>query len=93
VSRAYWTRLAQADLAAIDDYYERLNPDFALRVARKAIAASRFLADHPRAGPEIDPGIRKWRVPTTDYILVYRVVGGGIEVVRVYHAQQQWRPE
>ena len=93
MKRVQWTRLAQADLAAIDDYCEMLNPDFALRVARKAMVASRVLADHLRAGPEIDPGIRKWRVPTTDYVLVYRIVPAGIEIVRVYHAQQRRRPE
>ena len=93
MSRAQWTRLAQADLAAIGDYYEPLNPDFPLQVERRAMAASRFLAEHPHAGPEIELGTRKWSVPRTDYIIVYRIARGGIEVLRVYHARQQWRPE
>jgi len=93
MSRAQWTWPARADLAAIDAYYETLSPDFALKVARLAMAAGHFLAEHPRAGPEVEPGIRKWRVAQTDYILVYRLVRDGIQVVRVYHARQQWRPE
>jgi len=93
MSRAYWTRLAQADLVAIEDYYETRDPDFFLRLQRRAMAASRFLADHPRAGPEIELGTRKWSVPTTDFIMVYRIVGAAIEVLRVYHAAQNWRAE
>jgi plasmid stabilization system protein ParE len=93
MKRSYWTIEARQDLAAIDDYYFTLNPDHALRVGRAAIAAARFLAERPEAGPVLVEGARKWRVRGTDYILIYRPVSQGIEVLRVYHAKQNWRPE
>ncbi|MFA6116188.1 MAG: type II toxin-antitoxin system RelE/ParE family toxin [Sphingomonas sp.] len=89
--RSQWTVDARGDLAAIDDYYHDLNPDHALRVGRAAIAAARFLAERPEAGPVLDDKVRKWRVRGTDYVLIYRPVRQGIQVLRVHHAKQNWR--
>ncbi|MGQ7322992.1 type II toxin-antitoxin system RelE/ParE family toxin, partial [Streptococcus suis] len=61
------------------------------RVGRAAIAAGRFLAEHPAAGPALADGQRKWCVPGTDYVLVYRVVAGDVEILRVYHGREDWR--
>jgi plasmid stabilization system protein ParE len=90
--RAQWTIDARQDLAAIDDYYFDLNPEHTLRVGRAAIAAARFLAERPEAGPSLTADARKWRVRGTDYVLIYRPVKQGIEVLRVHHARQNWRP-
>jgi plasmid stabilization system protein ParE len=87
-----WTAPAQADLAAIDDRYGEVAPDFADLAARAALAAGRFLAEHPAAGPLArDFGIRKWRVRGTDYILLYRIVAAGVEIIRVRHVREDWR--
>jgi len=91
--RSRWTIEARQDLAAIDDYYIDLNPDHATRVGRAAIAAARFLAERPEAGPILVDDVRKWSVRGTDYALIYRRAKAGVEVLRVYHAKQNWRPE
>jgi plasmid stabilization system protein ParE len=89
--RSHWTIEARQDLAAIDDYYFDLGPEYAMRVGRAAIAAARFLAERPEAGPALSDRARKWRVKGTDYVLIYRPVRQGIQVLRVHHARQNWR--
>ena len=91
MTRVVWVKSAQADLARIDDFNARRGRDFADRVGRAAIAAGRFLAGNPEAGPALHAGERKWRVPSTDYVLVYRIVASRIEILRVYHGRENWR--
>ena len=92
MNRARWTPTAQDDLAALDAESSELSPDYAYRVGRAALAAARFLAEHPGAGPVLEGAIRKWRVPQTNYVLLYRITKSGIEVVRLIHAMRDWRP-
>ncbi|TXC69694.1 type II toxin-antitoxin system RelE/ParE family toxin [Sphingomonas ginsenosidivorax] len=93
MKRVRWTKDARADLAAADAYYRPLNPDFSYRIGQSAIAAGRFLAEHPRAGPVFGGGARKWRIANTDYLLIYRLVDGGVEIVRLRHAYENWRTD
>lgn len=93
MSRATWTRRAQNDLAGADDHWRGIDVDYALRLGRLAMAASRFLADWPFAGVTFGGGTRKWRIKGTDYLLIYRVVPGGIQVVRLRHARENWRTD
>jgi toxin ParE1/3/4 len=89
MSRVFWSRTAQTDLASIDAHYAAIAPAFADEVARAAVAAGRFLLRFPHAGPRSGLGdTRKWRVRGTPYLLFYRVDGRDIEIVRVRHAQQ-----
>ena len=86
-----WTTPAQADLAAIDDRYGEIAPDFADLAGGAALAAGSFLAEHPAAGPLVGEfGIRKWRVRGTDYILLCRIVAAGVEIIRVRHGREDW---
>ncbi|OYW23503.1 MULTISPECIES: type II toxin-antitoxin system RelE/ParE family toxin [unclassified Sphingomonas] len=86
-----WSREARADLTEIDDCYRPLNADYARRIGRKAIAASGFLALHPGAGELLpDRLIRKWRVAGTPYLILYRVEGSNLRVVRLIHAARDW---
>ena len=89
--RVVWSPAARADLARIDDFNAEHDPDFADRVARAAIAAADFLAEFPAAGPVVRGLDRKWRVPGTDFILVYHASVQGVEIVRTYHARENWR--
>jgi toxin ParE1/3/4 len=90
MKRAKWTELAQIDLGKIHDFYRESAPDYAARVGRVAIAAGRFLCEHPFAGVEVDTGLRKWPVPKTKFRLFYRVFGDRIEIVRVRHVREDW---
>jgi len=91
MTRAVWAIPAQTDLARIDDFYRAVAPEFAERLGRAAIGAARFLAGHPHAGPVLLEPVRKWRIPTFDYVLLYRVTGDGIEILRMHHAREAWR--
>jgi toxin ParE1/3/4 len=93
VSTVAWTTDARADLASIDDYYAARDPDFAARVGRTAIAAADFLLGFPEAGEEIAPDHRRWHVKQTPYVLVYRSVLQGIQVLRVFHERQNYRSQ
>lgn len=92
MSRARWTPAAQDDLAALDDEASQLSPDNAYRAGRAALAAARFLAENPGAGPVLDGPVRKWRVQQTDDVLLYRIAKSGIEILRLMHAMRDWRP-
>ena len=83
-----WTRPAQADLAGIDDYYAERNREYANRVGSEAIKAGDFLAEFPHAGEEVAPDHRRWRVSGTRYLLIYRVLNGSVEILRVRHDRQ-----
>ncbi|WP_439539406.1 type II toxin-antitoxin system RelE/ParE family toxin [Sphingomonas sp.] len=92
MNKAEWTREAQADLAALDDEFSQLGPDYAYRVGRAALAAGRFLAEYPQAGPILDGSVRKRLVQRTDYVLLYRPIANGVEILRLQHAKRDWRP-
>jgi plasmid stabilization system protein ParE len=90
--RVVWTPLANGDLEAIDDYLADYSIESAEEVATKIETAASFLLEVPHAGTPFDSQkARKWRVAGTPYLLVYRPVADDIEVLRVYHARQNWR--
>lgn len=91
MSRVAWTRRAQIDLARIDSFNRPNDPDFATSIGRAAIAAGVFLADYPGARPTLADGERTWLVPRTDYVIVYRIVIDGVQMLRVYHGRENWR--
>jgi toxin ParE1/3/4 len=86
-----WTLPAQADLARIDDELAEIDLDYADRVGAAAIAAARFLAEWPGAGPEFEGGRHKWPVKKTPYILIYRIRSKRLEITRVCHVKENWR--
>lgn len=88
-----WTTSARIDLAHIDDHYNDLDPGFANRTARNAVAAARFLVENPFAGPVVDgTSYRKWRVADSPFLLFYRVEKGAIRIVRIRHYREDWQP-
>ena len=87
-----WAPSARSDLARIDLYYSELDLEFANRTARNAVAAAKFLHANPHAGPKIDgTAYRKWPVPETPFLLIYRPEKGTIRVLRVRHAREDWQ--
>ena len=90
MNRASWTESAQHDLASLDDYGD-LSAEFVTRVGRAALAAGRLLAAYPMAGPSLASGLRKWRVRGAPFILVYRPVPHGVEIIRFLDARSDWQ--
>lgn len=90
--RLTWSPQARADLAAFHGYYSDSAPDLAAKATGLAVAAARLLAKHPNLGPVIeDSDYRKWRVPTTNHILIYRVDAEGLRIGRFVHSAQNWQ--
>ena len=89
-----WSPLALDDLAEIDAYWWPIDPEQAEQLLFKIEDAATFLTGVPGAGPIIDDfDAHKWRVRSSHYILIYRVRRDTIEILRVFHASQDWQGE
>jgi toxin ParE1/3/4 len=87
-----WSDLAIVDLEAIDDYWMAYSEAAAEDVADKIERAAQFLTTMPKAGPALRrEEVRKWRVGSTPYVLIYRVLAERIEVLRIHHGRQDWK--
>ncbi|MEX2212549.1 MAG: type II toxin-antitoxin system RelE/ParE family toxin [Phycisphaeraceae bacterium] len=80
------SRLAEQDYAEIWDYIAERNPDAADRLLRQIDAKLESYLDTPNAGTprdEIMPGLRSF--PVGRYVVLYRPVADGIELIRILH--------
>lgn len=83
------TPRAEADLVAVCDYIAADNPPAAARFLAKIEAQCRRLGENPQLGParpEIAPDLRLWIMDR--YVILYRVVADGVEIVRVAHGSR-----
>lgn len=90
-----WTRRAEADLVAIDDYISANNPVAAVRWIEKLMARAQETALSPLAGrvvPEL--GISSIReVLVRNYRIVYRIHLGEVQVLTVFEGHRLLRAE
>lgn len=85
-ARVLRTRRARQDLIDIWRHIGRDNPAAADRQLERIDAHCARLAEQPRMGPEradIRPGLRYLVV--APYVILYRTVSAGVEIVRVVH--------
>jgi toxin ParE1/3/4 len=87
-----WSPEALDDLVSLRAYISEDDPAAALRVALHiAHNVETLLPANPQMGrPGRVPGTRELVIPTTPYIVPYRLQGGFIEVLRVYHGARRW---
>ena len=90
-----WKPNATAELVEyVVDYANRRDPLTAWRVFDEVQARAKRLADQPGIGrPGRVRGTREFVVTGTPFILVYRVQGAQVEILRVLHGRQQWPPD
>ena len=89
--KVVWTEPAARALESIQDYIATDNPGAAWEVAQLIRHAVARLETHPRSG-------RNGRIDDTfelviaglPYILPYRIQGGEIQILSVYHAARKW---
>lgn len=90
--RVHWRPLAESDRDAILDYIARDNPVAAVALGD---TIDRRVAELPRH-PHLYRGGRvrgtREMVVHSNYIVVYRIKRGSIEILRVLHSAQQWPP-
>jgi len=92
--KVQWLKRALANLEAEAEYISRDSHAAAQRVVMEIEQAVHLLASHPalgRAGRV--EGTRELVVAGTPYIVPYRVRGGRVEVLRVFHAARKWPPK
>jgi toxin ParE1/3/4 len=85
--------LAQTDIDEIWDYIARHSPVNADRFVDRIEQRFDLLAANPGLGlarDDLRPGLRRFR--HLRYLIYYRLIRGGIEVVRVVHGARQQKP-
>jgi toxin ParE1/3/4 len=86
-----WTEQGVADLEHITDYLFEHAPLRAERTVRKLYDAAGDLLTSPWIGrPGKKEGTRELVLSPLPYIVVYRVTGDVIHVVRILHGAQKW---
>jgi toxin ParE1/3/4 len=86
------TPASQHDYAEIWAYIAEHNIVAADKLLRKLDETVLFLSQFPRAGParpELRPGVRSF--PVGQYVIFYRPVTDGIELLRVLHGKRNLR--
>lgn len=92
MSRLKFTRLAREDFLEIGDYIAKDNPIAALDFVHRLQERCTLLTDHPGSGrkrDEIEPAMRS--ATEGDYVIFYRALPDGIEVIRIIHSKRDLR--
>jgi toxin ParE1/3/4 len=89
-----WTASALRDLEHIDAWLSsEADPEVAIRILVAIKERANFLLEFPLGGPPLEEETHALRVRGTNYSLVYRLPGDErIEILRIFHARQDWRP-
>lgn len=75
---------AKRELREIVRYIAQFNPDAARRLAQAIKQQCKLLANFPNMGrnqDDFEPGLQSF--PVENYLIFYRAVGGGVEIVRL----------
>lgn len=90
--RLFWSRRAINDLRAIQAFIEKNDPTAARTTTLRIIdAVETMIPTNPNVGRQGRvPGTREFVVSRTPYIVPYRLTGGMIEVLRIYHGARRW---
>ena len=93
--RLSWTVPAREDLRSLDAWLTKeARPQVAVRTLAEILERARFLLNFPHGGrPFLDKQFRVLRVLDTPYILIYRIKGDTIEILRVRHEREDWQME
>jgi toxin ParE1/3/4 len=89
--RLGWTRIAIRDLIHARRYIAQDNPQAARSVAQHILEAAELLLKHPEMGRAGRVrGTRELVIAQTLHLIVYRVRGKRVHVVRILHGRQLW---
>jgi addiction module RelE/StbE family toxin len=86
-----WTAEALADLEQITEYLFEKSPVHAAILVQKIYSAPSGLLEFPHRGrPGRKPGTRELVLSPLPWIVVYRIAGDLIQIVRILHGAQKW---
>lgn len=85
------TAQAEQDLIDLWLYIAQDNPDAADRMLDELESKFQLLAEQPYLGPARPEIAQEMRLfPVGSYLILYREVTGGVEIVRVVHGARKW---
>ena len=86
-----WTKPAIHDLVEAGHYIEQHNPQAAKNMSQRVQEAVENLLDFPNIGrPGRVSETKELVVSGTPFIVIYKVLGAVIYIIRVLHHAQQW---
>lgn len=86
-----WLKRALNDLAAQIDYIAEDNPLAAITQGDRIEDQVDQLLQHPRMGrPGRKQGTRELVISRTPFIVVYRIKGKRVELLRLLHGAKKW---
>ncbi len=86
-----WLSPALAQLDRVHDYLRQRNPQAARVVFLRIRQATKNLTRFPASGRKGHvAGTRELPVSGLPYLIVYRVNGGAVEILRVVHTSMNW---
>ena len=86
-----WLQRAIQDRDAQLDYIAQDNPMAAVSQGDRIAEQIEILQQHPQMGrPGRKQGTRELVISRTPFIVVYRIKGKRIELLRLLHGAQQW---
>ena len=88
-----WTQPSIADLSDIRNWLiVEAGRSIAVRTLEKIRRQAEQLEAFAALGPALTATRRKMLVQKTNYVIVYRIKAKSIDVLRVHHVRQNWRP-
>ena len=91
--RPKWAAATRRDLASIIAFIGQYNPAAAFEQVERIEHCADDLIAYPELGrPGRLRSTRELVVSGTSYLLIYRRLGEGVEIVRVLHGAQEWPP-
>ena len=89
--KVVWSRRAVQHLIALRDYIAGNSPQNAAAVAERILHSVELLSTQPQMGrPGRVVGTRELVVPDTPFIIPYRMRGGSLELIALFHGRQRW---
>ena len=86
-----WTEESADDLERIADHLFQHSPGRAADLLREIYSFCAGLAKFPYRGrPGRKGGTRELVLAPLPYVVVYRITGDTVEIVRILHAAQNW---
>ena len=86
-----WSRRAVKHLTAVRDYIAKENPEAARQIAARILEDVERLVQHPYLGrPGRIAGTRELVIPSTNFIIPYRIKGERLELIAVFRGRQKW---
>jgi len=89
--RIRWLKKALRNLEQAHEYISRDNPEAAARTITRIQSTASQLTDYPLMGRvgRVE-NTREFVISQTPYILIYRVKGNAVEILRVLHSAMRY---